>query len=121
MSNKDHLDHEIEQGIKRLNKPQKVALYLELLFRLCRYRFAQFLQGLSPRAQMHWIGHHNRPRRHERALIAFVLLAPVVFLELNHQLLWSIAWGTAASIFVITYNSFVLIRRTVCEKSSSRW
>jgi hypothetical protein len=104
MNHNDQLDQRISRALKRLNKTRKATLYLELLFRLAIYK----LRVSRPRAHTHWIG-GPRPRRPERTFITVVLLGSILTLETGQFILWSMAWGTVASFYVILQSLLLFI------------
>jgi hypothetical protein len=107
MKIKDPLDHEIEEGLRRLSKLQKVVLYFELLLRLASYRITNFRIYVRPRARIHWAGHAHRPRRYERLLMAVLLPLAVIVLGQHDYLIWAAVWG---SLFAFAINGYLLFR-----------
>lgn len=97
-----------KRALSRLPKSRKIVLYFELLFRLAWYRLSEWWRYSSPRARIHWLGRHPRPRRLERSFIAFVLVGGIFVLDTHQLLLWSLGWGGLASAFVIT-KSFSMV------------
>ena len=113
MSKKDPIDYEIEQGLRRLTKAQKIMFYVELLIWYAFYHFREILlrTRLGHRARVHWIGHHRRPQRLERALGLFVFCGGLLFLEWREYMIWAAGWGTLASAFVIWRSVRILAPR----------
>jgi hypothetical protein len=60
------------------------------------------------RMRVHWIG-GPRPRRPERIFITLVLFGSILTLETGQFVLWSFAWGTVASFYVILQSLLAFI------------
>jgi hypothetical protein len=65
----------------------------------------------SRRARVHWIGHHRRPLRLERALGIFIFCGGLIFLEWREYMIWAAGWGSLASAFVIWRSMRILAPR----------
>lgn len=65
----------------------------------------------SPRARVHWLGRHHRPRRPERMLLVTLLFFSMAIFEPREYMLWSVTWGGALSIFVTLNSIYLLLPR----------
>lgn len=70
-----------------------------------------FDQVRSPRRRIHWIGSHTRPRRLERAFFIVVLFAAMLTFDAHQYMVWAVAWGGGASLFVIIFALYKLVQR----------
>lgn len=68
----------------------------------------------SPRAHVHWLGHHDRPRRRERLLGVLLVLVAMLILEPHQFVFWSTLWGGFFAIFLNLY----MIYRLFPQKQS---
>lgn len=118
MKHHDPNDREIEDSLKQMSKTQKITLYIELLFRLAIYRVSGSLRYFRPRARVHWIGSHDRPRRLERLLFVIVVFVAMITFDAHQYILWALAWGGAASLFVIVHTLYKIIQR---KSYQSNW
>jgi len=64
----------------------------------------------SRRAQVHWIGAYNRPRRRERMLIAFLILISAIVLKPHQYAMWAAVWGGIASFYIILHSLVIMAR-----------
>jgi len=93
----------MKQKLSRIRSPWRrlaVSIFITCLLAVDRYA--------SPRANIHWIGHHRRPRRIERPLIIFLLLGGMLLLTPREYILLSTISGGLFSFYVIL-QSFVMI------------
>lgn len=63
----------------------------------------------GPRAYIHWLGHHDRPRRRERILGGLLILGAMLMLEPYQFVFWSTLWGGFFAIFLNLYTIYRLI------------
>ena len=112
-SETENLSRIIKMLFQGLSVSQRMRLLGILFSWVVEYRFKRLQKTVSRRARIHWIG-GVRPRRRERLLFVFIVFAPMLILELNHQLLWAVSWGGAASVFVIVHS----FRKLICVASN---
>jgi hypothetical protein len=96
----------MKHKLSRIRSPWRrllVSLVLSCLVALANIQ--------SPRARIHWVGNHARPRRLERVLFLLLLPIPILLLEPRQYLHWSLAWGSLASAFVVVYSFYKLAQR----------
>ena len=80
-----------------------VSLFLSALVFLGQFH--------RPRAYVHWIGNHGRPRRLERWFFIIVLIVAMFVFKPHDYMVWGLLWGGAASFFIILYTLLTLILR----------
>lgn len=76
-------------------------------------------QAHSPRKRVHWIGSPARPRRLERVFFIVVLFAAMLTFDAHQYVIWSLAWGSAASLFVILNTLYKLAQRFTAPLTNS--
>lgn len=113
MNKDDHINQRIKHALKKLPATRKIILYVELRTRIVCYTLSRFLRDnlASSRARIHWIGGQDRPRRPERALIAFVVYGAMIVLCPRDYATWAAFWGGGAAIFLNLYTVYQLIPR----------
>lgn len=84
-----------------------LGVILELILWKKRY----LKKTKNPRAQYHWVGRGNRPRRVERLLIFVLVMGAMAIFEPHEYIYWATLWGGAVSIFVSLYTLYILVPR----------
>lgn len=95
--------------LRQLKLRNQIRFLIYLYWLLFAERF--YLLRHRPRARVHWLGHHRRPRRLERLSITLLFSFAVVLLEPREYVLWSAVCGGMAAIFVALHSIYMLIPR----------
>lgn len=86
------------------------------LITLVIHLFVLMGQLSGPRARIHWLGHHNRPRRRERLLGALLVLGAMLVLNPHQFAFWSAVWGGFFAIFLNLYMIYRLVPYRMQER-----
>jgi len=106
----------MKEKLSRIRSPWRRLLISILINSLVAF---DQIVSRSPRARVHWVGSHARPRRLERILFMIVLFAAMFTFDAHQYILWACVWGTAASIFVIVHSIYkVMIEPMRLNKNS---
>jgi len=111
MNKEKQLEQRTKRALRKLPMSRKVMLYIELRFRIVFYRINNLARLLRPRAKVHWIGHHRRPRRLERVLLFTIIIGASFVLRLDQYLLWLSVWSGGAAVFINWNMAYKLIPR----------
>lgn len=96
----------MKQKLSQIHTPWRRLLVTILI------NFFVFLgRHSSSRAHIHWVGHHDRPRRLERLLGVLLLIYSMLILDPHQIVLWSLMWGGFFAIFLNLYTIYRLIPR----------
>jgi hypothetical protein len=106
--------HQSDLQNLRLRDQLRFLVYLYCLkLEELSYRFR------SHRARAHWIGSHDRPRRFERALFIVVVFVAMITFDAHQYIIWGLAWGGGASLFVIVESFVILFSRKTSSQMNS--
>ena len=101
----------INSALSSLSKVAQVLILVYVWVVLFSITLRCAFNSIPPRSSVHWIGRLRRPRRLERHLFVVLLFLPLILFEPRQYLLWSVAWGGVASVFVIVLSSLRLLSK----------
>jgi hypothetical protein len=99
----------MEQKLSRIHSRWRrriIRLYL-----CCLVFVDQCTARTFPRARIHWIGYHRRPRRPERLMAMLLFAFAMILLEPREFVLWSIEMGSALSVACVALTVYRLVPR----------
>ena len=95
----------MKEKLSRIQSPWR-----RLIISLVINCLVAFDQARSPRRRIHWIGSHSRPRRLERTFFIVVMFAAMLTFDAHQYIVWALAWGAGASLFVIIFTLYKLVQ-----------